>query len=424
MIQEWLLFGVSLVFAVAGGFLFAMAETSFSALRRWQIRSIIVHPDSNTEKFRQLLSNREAVLAVFVLGNALSNGVFILCGLWIVIKLSLAPELVFIAQFLFILLVTEVLPKALVVSNPAHWALRLQSFFIWSYNVMAPLTTFLLRINDKLFFSRLPREVKSQQPVSDDDIEQLLEIASHKGAIGNLEKEIIHAIITLDNQTADDAMNPRLELDGVEVTATPDEMLAAARKHRHRRLILYRQNKEHIVGFLNTRTYLLTRNLEEAFEVPSYVPESINLLTLFVSLQKQRRGIAVVLDEFGSPSGIITMEDILEEIVGNIQSEGRADEKLIKIISPGHWVVKGNARVEDFQESYASIKENDEIDTLGGLFLSVHQVIPKPGDTIQYGPYHFKILQVDEKRILEMEIWNKKKVVSHPLNKYTSTASR
>ncbi len=423
MIQEWTLFVVSFVLAVAGGFLFAMAETSFSALRRWQIRSIMVHPKSQAGKFQQLLSCREAVLAVFVLGNALCNGVFILCGLWIMIKLSWAPELVFLGQFLFILFITEVLPKALVVSNPTRWALRLQSFFIWSDTLIGPLTRLLLRVNDKIFFSRLPREVKSQQSVSDDDVEQLLEIASQKGAVGNVEKEMIHAIITLDNQTADDAMNPRLELDGVEVTSSPEEMLAEARRQRHRRLILYKQNKEHIIGFLNTRTYLLTQNLEEAFEVPSYVPESINLLTLFVSLQKQRRGIAVVLDEFGSPSGIITMEDILEEIVGNIQSEGRPDEKLIKTVAPGHWVVKGNARVEDFQESYAPINENDDVDTLGGLFLSVHQVIPKPGDSVQYGPYQFKILQADEKRILEMEISNKKKIADHPLNKYTGKGS-
>lgn len=421
MIQEWVLFSLALVSAVSGGFLFAMAETCFSSLRRWQVRSIIAHPKSDGLHFEKFLASREKVLAVFVLGNALSTGIFILCGLWLLLRLEWSPEWLFLGLFLFILFVTEVLPKSLVVANPAQWAIRLQQFYIWSNRFFGPLASFLLLINQKVFLTRLPKSVKSQQSVNDNDVQQLLEIASQKGAIGVGEREIIKEIISLDHQTAGDIMNPRLELDGIEITDSPDEMVESARKHRHRRLILFRQNKEHIVGFLNTRNFLLTGNLESAFEVPSYVPDSMNLLTLFVSLQKQKRGIAVVLDEFGTPAGIITMEDILEEVVGNIQSEGRPDEQLIKQISPGRWLVKGNARIEDFQTQFAPMKGNDDVDTLAGLFLISHQVIPNLGDSVQHGNYTFVVTQVDEKRILEMEISSNRKPGTSPLNRLTRT---
>lgn len=420
--NEWFLFVSALVLAVGGGFFFSMAETAFSALRRWQIRSIASHEGVVSDKFRKLLSDRDGVLASFVLGNALCHGIFILCGLWIIIRLQWSPEYVFLAQFLFILFVTEVFPKSLVVSSPARWALRLQRLIVFSQALLGPITWALLRVNKLLFLKRVPESVKTLTSLTDNDIRQLLEVASHKGAIGIGEKEIISAIIDLDHQTADDVMNPRLELDGVEVTSSTDEILNAARTFRHRRLILFRQNIEHIVGFLNCRTYLLTQNLEASFEVPSYVPESINLLSLFLSLQKQRRGIAVVLDEFGTPSGIITMEDILEEIVGNIKSEGRPDEQYIKFISPGHWIVKGNARIEDFQDSFAPIASNDEVDTLAGLFLLEYQMIPKPGDSIQIGSFQFTILQADQKRILEMEIKSKRKLSPHPLNRFANSS--
>lgn len=423
MIIEWVLVGFVLLITFVSGFLLAMAETSLSSLRRWQLRSILTHAKANREFFEKVLDSRESILAVFVVGNALSIGVAILCGLWMIVRPEWQPEWVFIGLFLFLLFFMEVLPKAIVVSNPAQWAIRLQPFLILNNRLLGPLTRQLLKWCDRWVLARLPQSARIQTSISDGDIQQLLELASQKGSIGVGEKEIISAIINLDHATAGDIMNPRLELDGVEVSTHIDEITDAARRFKHRRLVLYRQNKEHIVGFLNVRTFLLTRNLEAAFEVPSYVPDSMNLLKLFVSLQKQRRGIAVVLDEFGTPAGIITMEDILEEIVGNIQSEGRPDELLIKALGPNRWLVRGNARIEDFQDSFAPIKSNDEVDTMAGLFLLKFQLIPSVGDSISYAGFVFTVTQADEKRILEMEVHHRKKSAhqNNPLNRLTQT---
>jgi CBS domain containing-hemolysin-like protein len=424
MTNEWVLLGLAISVAFISGFLLAMAETSLSSLRRWQLRSILAHPDANRPFFEKVLEAREPVLAVFVLGNAISIGILILCGLWMMLRLQWAPEYVFAGLFVFLLFFTEVLPKSIVLSDPARWAMRLQHFLIWNNRILGPPTSLLMMINQRLFLRWLRVPVRNHPAVNDGDIEQLLELASQKGSIGIGEKEIISAIINLDRQTAGDVMNPRLEIDGVEVGDDLDSMIEAARKFKHRRLILYRQNKEHIAGFINTRALLLTREIESAFEVPSYVPDSMNLLKLFVSLQRQRRGIAVVLDEFGTPSGIITMEDILEEVVGNIQSEGRPDEQLIKVMGNGRWLVRGNARIEDFQESCAKIKASEEVDTMAGLFLLQYQLIPKVGDSIVYGGFTFTILQADEKRIIEMEVQRRRKASPHPLNRLTPSPGR
>lgn len=420
MSKDWVLLGLGFSLAFVSGFLLAMAETSLGALRRWQLRSLIAHPSSDKAFFRKVFEQRESYLAVFVLGNALSIGLFILCGLWMIIRFQWAPEYVFAGLFVFILFFTEVLPKALVVGDPALWAIRLQKFLIWNNRLLGPLTRMLMGLNQRLFLVRLPKSVKLQSSTSDEDIEQLLELASQKGSISIGEKEMINAIINLDHQTAGDVMNPRLEIDGVDVAADVESMILAARDYKHRRLILYRQNKEHIIGFINTRNLLLTGSLESAFEVPSYVPDSMNLLKLFLSLQRQRRGMAVVLDEFGTLSGIITMEDILEEIVGNIQSEGRPDEKLIKPLGQGRWLVRGNARVEDFQESCGTIRPSDEVDTMAGLFLLRNQLIPSVGDSISYGNYLFTVTQADDKRIIEMEVRQRKRQAQNPLNLLTS----
>ena len=151
-------------------------------------------------------------------------------------------------------------------------------------------------------------------------------MAYRQGTLAESEKEIILQIISLDQRMARDVMRPRAGMACISDDATVEEMIAAARKFRHRRLPIYDETPDTIVGILNTRALLLdpTIDLSEVIEFPSFVPETMNLLHLFQSLQKQHRGLAVVLDEFGGVAGLVTMEDILGELVGKIHTATRA----------------------------------------------------------------------------------------------------
>ena len=143
-------------------------------------------------------------------------------------------------------------------------------------------------------------------------------MAYRQGTLAESEKEIILQIISLDQRMARDVMRPRAGMACISDDATVEEMIAAAKKFRHRRLPIYDETPDTIVGILNTRALLLDPQIDlaDAIEFPSFVPETMNLLQLFHSLQKQQRGLAIVLDEFGGTAGIVTMEDILGELVG------------------------------------------------------------------------------------------------------------
>jgi Mg2+/Co2+ transporter CorB len=160
--------------------------------------------------------------------------------------------------------------------------------------------------------------------VSDDEYADLIEIAHQQGTVGDGEREILLHLLALDRRSARDAMRPRARTVMLPDEMPIGEMVAAARRSGHHWIPLYDETPDNVVGVLNTRTLLLSPepDLFLAMEFPSFVPESMNLLTLFESMQRQRRGVAIVLDEYGSTAGLITLQDILATVVGEIRREG------------------------------------------------------------------------------------------------------
>jgi len=203
-----------------------------------------------------------------------------------------------------------------------------------------------------------------------------------------------------------------------------EEMIAAARRYKHRRLPIFdeipdeeraaaEEAPETIVGVLNARKLLLDPqvNLEEVIEPPSFVPESMNVLQLLKSLQRQQRGLAIVLDEFGDTAGLVTIEDILEEVVGEIRGEEEAAAFLMERLGEGRWRVNGTMWVDDFRREYPALGEAPDVDTMGGLMVSLTEVAPGAGQSVVFHGLRLTAQVVDERRVRELlvEVVRKKK---------------
>jgi len=185
---------------------------------------------------------------------------------------------------------------------------------------------------------------------------------------------------------------------------TVPEMIEAARRHRHRRLPIYDETEDTIVGVLNTRVLLLDPNtdLAEAIEFPSFVPESMNLLQLLRSLQQQQRGLAIVLDEFGGTAGIVTPEDILEEVIGPARDEGAGERVWMEPGGPGQWRLHGGFRIDDFRREYPPLGEVEEVETMGGLLISLLEVVPNEGQSAVYRGLRLTAAACDARRVREL----------------------
>jgi len=250
----------------------------------------------------------------------------------------------------------------------------------------------------------VPASIKPQQGITDADYQELVEFAFQQGNLARSARDIILQIVNLDHRTVKDVMQPRAKMAGIPDDLSLEDMITAARQQRHRRLPMYDETPDTIVGILNTRALLLDPDVDlaEAIEFPSFVPETMNLLQLFKSLQRQRRGMAIVLDEFGGVAGLVTMEDILVELVGKFHHSVEASGFVMENLGPGRWRVNGTMRLDDFRREFPELPHVPGIETMGGLLAKLLDVIPGLGEAAPFRGLKLTAQVVDERRVREV----------------------
>jgi len=290
------------------------------------------------------------------------------------------------------------------VRRPEQWSLRVAGPLLFLQKLTRPLRRVAQGINTAILRGAVPTTVQSQSALTDADYQELLELAYQHGTLAQTEKEIILQIINLDRRAAKDVMRPRSQMAAISDDLSIEEMIAAARRYRHRRLPMYDETPDTIVGILNTRALLLEPQIDlaDAIEFPSFVPESMNLLQLLKSLQRQQRGMAIVLDEFGGTAGLVTTEDILEEMVGKIREEEESAGFLIEKLGETKWRVSGRMRTDDFRREYPQLGEVTQAETMGGLLMTLLDVVPGPGEWATFRGLKLTAQATDERRVREL----------------------
>lgn len=318
-----------LVALTGGSFFCALAEAALFSLGRWQVRRLqeaeAGKAGSRTARLARLLEQPEEVLSALSLANTLANGMLVVTGLALARQQSWNLWVTLGAVLAVVLFVGEILPKTLAVRSPEAWAVRVIPGVALLQTVTRPLRRLARAALEGMVgvFGGGPGRMA---PVTDEEYRELLDMGVQQGALGHSEKEIIAELITLDRKCARDVMRPRATMAVASDDLSPEQLAAEARRLRHRRLPLYDETPDTIVGVLNVKQFLLdpTHGLDEAIEFPSFVPETMNLWQLFQALQRQKRSVAIVLDEFGSVAGVVRMEDILAEVLGDMTGEGAA----------------------------------------------------------------------------------------------------
>jgi putative hemolysin len=398
-------FCVVLVFAAAS-FFFSLAETSLFSLSKWQVRQLSEHQPRGGGRVARLLAEPQDLLATIALGNTVASGAMLAVGLWVALQ-GRWPLVGTVAGLLVLILIgCEVLPKTMAVRRPEHWALRVARPLAWVLALSLPLCRVAQKIYSVILRPFIAQPAPAASAMTDADYQELLEMAYQHGALAESEKEIILQIIGLDRHAAKDVMKPRSRMAAISDDLSVEEMLAAARRHRHRRLPIYDETPDTIVGILNTRALLLDPQIDlaDAIEFPSFVPESMNLLQLLKSLQRQQRGLAIVLDEFGGTAGIVTMEDIFEEVVGRIRGDAETTRLVMEKLGPGRWRVSGILRLDDFRREYPALGDVPEVETMGGLLMSLLDVVPNPGDAAVFRGLKLIAEATDERRVRQLVV--------------------
>lgn len=394
---------VPILVALAGlGFFCAVAETALFSLGRWRLRQWQGEAGTRGVSAR-LMQRPEELLAALSLVNTLANGMVVVTCLVLATSRGWSVWMTLAAAFLGVLVAGEVLPKTLAVRAPERWAARVAPAVALLVRITGPLRRIAQRLID-MALARFASGAGPAPATTDEEYREMLEVAVQQGALGSSEKEIIGELITLDRKRARDVLRPRTTMAAVSDDLSVVELVGEARRWRHRRLPIYDESPDTIVGVLDTRRFLLdpAHRLEDALEFPSFVPETMNLLQLFQSLQRQQKSLAFAVDEFGAVAGVVRMEDILAEVLGPMSGDAANRGFVFEKLGPGRWRASGTMRLEDFRREHPALPEVGEAATLGGLLMAELSIVPRPGESAVVYGLRLTAQVVDERQVHEL----------------------
>jgi len=248
-----------------------------------------------------------------------------------------------------------------------------------------------------------PAHLHTRARLSDAELETLVEIGEEEGALGESEGEMIQEIIKLGDKTAKDCMTPRVDTFALPEDLTNEEAITQIKQRRHRRVPVYAETPDNIVGIIDVKMFLSDplEHYTERLLAPSFVPETMRALDLLKLFLTHAQGLAIVVDEFGGTEGIITLSDIVEEILSDAAPRGDVD-LYIEPLERGKFLVSGNARLDDLTEHLGFELEADGIDTIGGLVFNRLGYLPVSGTRLELPRLAVTVRRAGRKRIEEL----------------------
>lgn len=323
---------------------------------------------------------------------------------------SLAVIVVTLIISYFTLVLGELVPKRVAMKKPEQIARVVCGFISGMSKVVRPVNWLLTKsTNGVLRLMRINPE-EEEEEVSEDEIRYMVDVGEEKGAIEASERDMIENIFEFNNITAEDVMVHRTDMRFIWMDSTHEEIIQTIRDSGLSRFPVVGEDADDVKGLLIARDYLLNEERAqklpfEALIRPAYfVPESVRADVLFRNMQIKKVHMAIVVDEYGGTSGLVTMEDLLEEIVGNIYDEtDPLEAREITELEPGVWRVAGHCDLDTLRERLGvDIPENDEIDTLGGLIINQLSNVPEDGSTFAIELYGM-LIHVEEVRDRRVE---------------------
>src|SRR5437762_11294343 len=388
--------------------LFSGLETALFSLQAHQLRRLEEHRAGLTRFIQLFRENPRHILNVLLLGDGLVKvPLVILCLVFLWEGPFASPRIpqwvAGIVIFAIVVLLCDLVPKLLALSGPY----RLSSVGALTLRISMPLLERvgyrLERVSTFVIDLLTPAHLRTRPRLSDEELRTLLEMGEEEGALHEEEGEIIEEIIKLGDKTAKDCMTPRVDSFTLPDDLTNEEAIARLKEKRHRRVPVYADTDDQILGLVDVKLFLLhpSHHYTEKLIAPSFVSETMRALDLLKLFLTHPQGMAVVVDEFGGTEGIITMEDIVEEILSDALPRGDVD-LYIEPLENGKFLVSGNARLDDLSEDLGFRIDAEGIDTIGGFVYTRLGYLPSAGTKLDIPGLAITVRRTGRKRIREV----------------------
>jgi putative hemolysin len=405
----WHLLGLGLLFILSG--FFSGSETALMAIDRLRVKYLVEKKRRGAERLERLLNQPDRLLGAILVGNNLVNIAISVFATTLLVGLygSRGELLTILILTPLLLIFSEIFPKTFAAGNSERvcfLVLRPIIAFMW---LLTPVVWVVTGISRGLI-RLVKRDAATRPIISEDEIRTIISVGEQTGVVAKEKRRMLHGIIELSQTRVRDVMIPRTEVVGIEVHCTFAEALQLVQQAHHSRFPIYEENLDNIVGVIHSKDILNYVDRPDEFSLrsiarpPYFVPESKKVEALLQSFRRKRVHLAMVIDEYGGVEGIVTLEDIVEEIVGDIQDEYDVEEILYRKISSRTYLVDGSTPLRTLNRRFGLQLTEEHANTIAGFLMRTLGAIPQEGDSVQSAGTTFTVRRVIDRRVEEVEM--------------------
>ncbi|CDG02871.1 Putative membrane CBS domain protein [Clostridium chauvoei JF4335] len=319
--------------------------------------------------------------------------------------------IVTVIMTVLVLIFGEITPKSIAKQKSEKVALRVSKFINLTVKIFKPFIAVFTAISS-VFIRLLGGNPKASEPfITEEELRTMVGVSEEEGVLEGVEKEMIFNVFDFADAQVKDVMVQRVDVIAVDVNATYDEVLEVIKTEQFSRIPVYNQTIDDVVGILNVKDLIMAQdnkvefNVTEYMREPYYTFEFKKIKELFSEMKKTRNHIAVVLDEYGGNVGIVTIEDLIEEVFGEIEDEYDDENKEIEVVKEDEYIVDGSARLDDLSELIGVNMESEEFDSIGGLIIGELGRFPEQDEEVTRNNIRFIVEDIDKNRIKKVRIY-------------------
>ena len=395
-----------LILAIMSAFISGV-ETALFSIKEWRLHRWRKKDPKGVEQYEKLMKKPREVLSVILLVDTVVN--ILLIVLTVATARSIAIPFPYWVKTLFlfalIVIACDLVPKMLALRDPFRFARQAIMFLQVSVPLFGPVSKVSQRASEMIVGFFLPAKPEKVEQFNDEELIALVELSAEQGQLRAEEQEMIEAIIKLGNKSVKDCMTPRVDAFFISDSMTNEEVIQQLQIKRRARVPVFGESPDEILGILDVKAFLAdpSEHYAEKVDVPSFVPETMRALDLLRAFLKHPQRLAIVIDEFGGTEGVVTMGDILDEILAEVAPRGN-EELYLEELGNGNWLACGSVRLEDLEEALHLDFDTEEFDTLNGLIFNRLGYVPRSGEKVQVPPLDLEVRESTRRRVVEVKL--------------------
>lgn len=383
------------------------------SLSKIRLRYLVDEGDERAKKLQALIENPNKLLGAILIGNNIVNigASAIATSLSIYMFGNTGVGIATGVMTLLILVFGEITPKSVAAAKSEAVSLRIASFMTFYVWLLTPVVKLVLVITNAITYIFGGKPGISQPYLTEDEFKTMVNVGHEEGVLEVEEKEMIYNVFDFGDAKVSEVMTPRTDMIALEVQMKYDEVIDIYKEEQFSRLPVYEDSIDNIVGVLYIKDIVFSGVDRNSFQIskimrqPLFTFEFKNTTELLKEMRAKRTPIAVVLDEYGGTAGVVTMEDLIEEIVGDIKDEYDDHEEEIEVVKEDEFLVDGIMRIDEMNELIGTKIESEDFESIGGFIVGLYGQIPPVGEQIEYEGIKFTVESVDKNRIEKLRIF-------------------